>query len=404
MLLERNQALVGLVFVLVIAAGTVFAIGATGGMFVPGEPMEAVFEDAAGLSPRDFVYVGGFRAGEVTSVDLEGDVVRVGFSLTAPELPADSTANIILANTLGKRGLQIVPGTSREVLEAGDVIPVERTRTPVDVPELGDRTTELLGGVDVESLQDLTTALADITDDAHEDLRGLLEGIEDVSRIVVDRRDELETVIDRASVLVDAAASKDAELVRIIDDFGAVLERLVARRADITRLLSETAASSTLTADLVEERRDQIDRVLASFTQDLQVLDQHQVDLAHTLAYLGVSMTGYAEIGYSHGRARTDNQWANQFVTGIGSIGAGALLGCGGAMDVLLTDVFGPDPRCDRTGNPTIGDGPPREDAPRGAGPEAPPPEPDPILDQVTRHFGTSDSIGSFLRPPGGGS
>jgi phospholipid/cholesterol/gamma-HCH transport system substrate-binding protein len=110
------------------------------------------------------VFVAGYRAGEVLSVDIDGDIVRAGFSLTAPEIPADSTASVILSNTLGKRGLAITPGTSSQHLTEGDVIPLSRTSTPVDLPELGDRATELLGGLDVDAMQEVTTALADITE------------------------------------------------------------------------------------------------------------------------------------------------------------------------------------------------------------------------------------------------
>ncbi|MTV25686.1 MCE family protein [Nitriliruptoraceae bacterium ZYF776] len=402
MLLERNQLVIGLVVIAVLAVGTVFAVGATGGLFVAGEPMEAELEDAAGLKSGDFVFVGGFRAGEVTSVEIDGSLVRVGFSVTAPDLPSDSMANVILANTLGKRGLEIVPGSASSTLEAGSVIPLERTSTPVDVPELGDRATELLGETNVAALQELTTALADVTDGARDDVESLLQGVEDVSRIVSDRREELETVLDRATTLVDAAASKDEEIVAIIDDFGTVLERLVTRRADITRLLEETASTSTLTADLIEERRTQLDRVLASLSEDLAIVDDHQVDLAHTLAYLGVSLDGFSSIGVSGGSDKVDNpRWGNVFATNLGSIGVGSLLECNGALDVLFADLLGPDPRCEAVENPSVAPepGPPREDAPP-VGPELPPLELDPVLDSITRPLSNPESLGNFLRLP----
>jgi ABC-type transporter Mla subunit MlaD len=52
-------------------------------------------------------------------------------------------------------------------------------RTPVDLPELGDRSAELLGEVDVDAMQELTTALADVTEGNREDVEALLDGIED---------------------------------------------------------------------------------------------------------------------------------------------------------------------------------------------------------------------------------
>lgn len=405
MLLEKNHTLIGLAVIAVIAVGTLFALGATAGLFVRGDTYEAEFADAAGLKSGDFVYVAGHRAGEVLSVDIDGEIARVRFSSTAPELPADSLAEVILSNTLGKRGLALTPGTSSDVLEDGDVIPLARTVTPVDLPEIGDRATELLTGVDVEAMRELTTSIADVTEGNREDVERLLRGVEDVTRIVADRREELQTVLDRANTLVDAAADKDRELVAIIDDFGSVLDRLVQRRADISRLLATTASQSQATASLIGDNREQLDRVLASFHQDLELIDAHQVDLAHSLAYLGVSFYGFSSIGVSGGDARVDNpSWGNVFVTGLGSVGVGALLECDGALDAALSNLLGPDPRCEDIDNPGSSPepGPPAEDNDdRPAGPLDPPTLPD--LDELTDDLTNRDSLERFLGGLGGG-
>lgn len=405
MLLEKNHTLIGVAVIAVIALGTLFALGATAGLFVAGDVYEAEFADAAGLKEGDFVYVAGHRAGEVLSVDIDGAIARVRFSSTAPELPADSLAEVILSNTLGKRGLSLTPGTSSDVLEDGDVIPLARTVTPVDLPEIGDRATELLTGVDVEAMRELTTSLADVTEGNREDVERLLEGVEDVTRIVAERREELQTVLDRANTLVDAAADKDRELVAIIDDFGSVLDRLVQRRADISRLLATTASQSQATASLIGDNREQLDRVLASFHQDLELIDAHQVDLAHSLAYLGVSFYGFSSIGVSGGDARVDNVgWGNVFVTGLGTVGVGALLECNGALDAALSNLLGPDPRCEDVGNPGSGPepGPPAEgNEDRPLGPADPPTLPD--LGELTDDLTNRDTLERFLGGLGGG-
>ena len=396
MLIERSQAVIGVIAAVVVGSGATFGVLATAGMFEPGDRLGAEFTDAAGIKEGDFVLVAGHRAGRVMDVDIDGTVARVEFTLTAPEIPVDSSVDIIIQNTLGKRALKVTPGTSSTMLTDGDEIGLERTGTPVDLPELGDRSEELLGGVDVDSLQDLTTALADVTDGAQDDVAALLTGVEDVSRIVSERRDEISDVLEHAETVVDAAAQKDQEIVAIIDDFGSVLERLVARRDDISRLLRETAAGSTATADLVEERRGQIDHVLAELHQDLRVVDAHQVDLAHTFSSLAAGLEGFAGIGYQGGEAKRDNpHWGNVFTTGLGSVGLGALLECNGALDVLLTDLMGPDPRCeqDPDENPTPGDGPPREDDDSDSGG---------VLDPLAEPSSTSESLSSFLSGPGG--
>lgn len=348
MLMERNQAVVGVIVGLLLVAGTVFAIGMGGGMFKPGEELEAVFSDAAGLGSGDFVVVAGIRVGEVLSVEIDGDTARARFTMQSGGIPDDSHASIIIRNTLGKRAIRLEPGRSSEYLGAGDVIPLERTSTPVDLPELGDRSAELLGELNVEALQGLITAVADVTDGNREDVTQLLDGLDKVTRIISDKRDELGQLIDRSEVLIDAAASKDQEIVRIIDAFGSTLDVLAERRNDIQVLLRETAAASNITADLVEDRRSQLDRILFELNEDLAIIDAHQVDLAHAFAYAGVGVKGFSSIGYAGGPAQADTTgWGNVFVTGLGEAGIQALLGCGGTFDEALTQILGPDPTCE---------------------------------------------------------
>ncbi|MBW3619570.1 MAG: MCE family protein [Actinobacteria bacterium] len=352
MLLERNQAVIGFIVGALIVAATAFAVGMSGGMFKPGEELEAVFADAAGLGKGDFVIVAGVRVGEVLSVEIDGDTARARFTLDAEGVPSDSMASIIIRNTLGKRAIRLDPGRSSDYLAAGDVIPLERTSTPVDLPELGDRSAELLGELNVEALQGLITAVADVTEGNREDITRLLDGLDKVTAIVADKREDLGTLIDRAEVLIDAAAAKDQEIVRIIDAFGSTLDRLAERRTDIQRLLRETTATTNITADLIEDRRTQLDRILFELNEDLAIVDAHQVDLAHAFAYSGVGVRGFSSIGYADGPAQRDTTgWGNVFVTGLGQVGIQALIGCGSAIDQALTEALGPDPTCDGTDN-----------------------------------------------------
>ncbi len=347
MLIERNQVMVGLVMAVVVVAATAFALVTTGStVLVRGMRMTAEFNDAAGLESGNFVFVSGVRTGTVTKVEQEGDHVLVEFALTTDAwIPNDSEAAIVLTNTLGKRGLALRPGTSTEPFVEGDR--VERTRQVVDLPEFGDRTEELLSEVDVDALSALSRALGDITEGQRADVDRLLSGVQDVSEILVTRREQLSGTLASARRLAQVLEGRDDELVQIIDNVGITLDTLIAKQDDIRRLLRETANTSTLAADLVGERRAQIDRLLESLSEDLAIIDGHQVDVAHMLAYAGVALDGFSTIGYVDLERNDTASWGNVFTTGIGPIGLGASIGCAGAVDELLEPIFGPDPQCD---------------------------------------------------------
>jgi len=354
MMMERSQALIGLVVAVIVAIGTVYAVGASSGAFRPGHLVSADFTDAAGLERDDFIFVAGVRIGQVERVVIEGDHVRAEFRVDA-DVPVDSSARIFLTTSLGRRGIRLLPGTSTTYLTEGDHIGVDRTGTPIDLPELGDETVELLAESNVRALRELTTALADITQGQNRNVADLLDGVQRVSDVITSRRAELEQVLVRTGDLVDVAVDKDDQLITIIDEFGSTLSQLVGHRTEITRLLRETAGATDLAADLVEDRRAQLDRVLTELAADLAIVDSHQVDIAHIFAYVGVGFEGFAGIGYEDGDAYNDtDNWGNVFVTSLGPLGIEPLLNCGGVLDDLLTQTVGPDPNCTADGGASL--------------------------------------------------
>jgi hypothetical protein len=78
--------------------------------------------------------------------------------------------------------------------------------------------------------------------------------------------------------------------------------------------------------------------------ETLEVIDQHQVDIAATISYLHDSVQGYSSVAYSAG-GTYENRWANIFVQSLGPVGIDAFFGPCGAFDNALDDLLGEDPR-----------------------------------------------------------
>lgn len=359
MLIERSQVIIGIIAVVVIGIGTAFAVFSTGGLLVSGATVTADFIDGAGVGDGDFVVSSGVRVGQVTDVEIidgntdkscltSGDApdgcVRVTMKIDNPGIPDDSLVEVTLQNALGRRQVRIIPGDSATYFEEGDRVGLEQTATPIDIPELGDRTAELLGGLETERLNALAVSLGDVLEGKEQEVSDLLTALDEITAVVAERKDELGRVLEEASTLVDAAADKDQQIVQIIDEFGSTLDLLAQRRTEIARLLEETANATTVSADLVEDRQEQLDSILGELHTDLAILEEHQVEFADVLAVLGVGFEGYAGIGY-HGLEDNLN-WGNVFTTQIGPAGYGGLTDCGGVADLLLSTLFGPDPNC----------------------------------------------------------
>src|SRR5207249_404899 len=121
--LERNQRLIGLVGILALLAGSAFALLLSGGVFARTYHVTAYFSDAAGITPGDHVTVAGLNAGTVKGVRVEKGLVAMDLGVSrGVDLPADSSANVVVQTLLGKRSVDLVAGRSNKMLQDGSVI------------------------------------------------------------------------------------------------------------------------------------------------------------------------------------------------------------------------------------------------------------------------------------------
>jgi phospholipid/cholesterol/gamma-HCH transport system substrate-binding protein len=341
--LERNQMIIGIVGILFVVLGSAFSLLLSGGYFSRTYAVTTQFADAAGLKSGDQVKVAGLEAGSVDSVAIKDGVVEVALSVSRDvELPADSTAEITIETLLGKKTVTFFAGSSNELLADGDLVPIERTRTPVELLDIGNRSVELLEASDAEALQEFMEGVTRITEGKRAEIIDLVEGFGDAAAALDDRGEELARLIDSLRTLSATFAQRDDTLVSFIDNFDVVLGNLAQRTDDLRSLLDNTDLASHEVADLVRRNRPVFDSAIAGLTTTLRTVDRHQVDLAATVSYLEQAVRGYSSVGYSQG---IPNRWANIFVQSLGPIGMDAYFGPCGAVDQALDQLLGPDPR-----------------------------------------------------------
>ncbi|CAN5538312.1 N/A [soil metagenome] len=346
--LERNQKLIGLFGVLAVIFGTAFSLLLSGGFFRDTYTVRAHFADAAGLRSSDDVQVAGLDAGSIGSVEIEGGAVVVELKIDeGVEMPRDANAEIVIETLLGRKAVRLDGGSSSEMLDDGDEITLENTRTPVELLDLANRSRPLLDRSDPQAFQDFMDQITAVTQGKSLQVSTLISGLADVTDAVDSRKRELSRLLDSFNTLGATFAEKDDTLVSLIDNLNVVLTNLSERTDDVERLLDSTDSASHAIADLVRRNRPELDRALSQLHDSLEVVDRHQVDLAATISYLHDSVEGYSSVVYSAG-GTYDNRWANIFVQSLGSAGIDAFFGPCGSFDNALDDLLGEDPRdCD---------------------------------------------------------
>lgn len=98
----------------------------------------AYFDKAVGIYEGSDVRVLGVEVGSVTSVEPQGEIVKVDMRVDrGVDIPADARAVQITPSVVADRYVQLTPAYSGgETMSNGAVIDRERTATPVEVDEL----------------------------------------------------------------------------------------------------------------------------------------------------------------------------------------------------------------------------------------------------------------------------
>ena len=94
--------------------------------------LSEAFADTRGINPGDKVRIAGVDVGQVTTTDIEGDKVLVGYTLGSTQIGIDSRAAIRTDTILGRKNLEIEPRGSQP-LGANGILPLGQTTTPYQI-------------------------------------------------------------------------------------------------------------------------------------------------------------------------------------------------------------------------------------------------------------------------------
>ncbi|MGN6608939.1 MAG: MCE family protein [Jatrophihabitans sp.] len=286
---ERNQLMVGLVGTLVAVALVLLAVNLSSLPFVhPTDDYHAQFANAAGLKEGDDVRVLGVPVGSVDAVVVEGDHVRVDFSLDAGVHLGDaSSASIEVATVLGNLFLQIESAGSGQLADGG-TIPLRRTTVPYSLvqalqsfAEFGDgtRTTQL-----ATSLRTLARSIEGI---APADAAAALRGLTSVARTLAAKQDRIQQILDASNAIVDTLNANSGPLVQLVLQGDAFLQLVEQRRAIITSLLRDTASLAQQLDTLVRRDGGHLTSLLRSVDTLSTLLARDRTKLQRAVLVLG---------------------------------------------------------------------------------------------------------------------
>jgi phospholipid/cholesterol/gamma-HCH transport system substrate-binding protein len=300
---ERSPIVIGLISILGIAAGTLFAFSIDRfPALKQAYDIQAEFKDAAGLKAENQVRVAGIKVGTVSNIELVGDRVLVTMEIdNGIEIPDDAFAEIKLATILGTKFVDIEAKGGAPYLEAGDLIPLERTAIPYEIYQASNQGTNVLEELDGPALNAMLLQLTDLVRIAREEVGTALAGLNELGEGLNARRDDLRSLLSNANDVTRVLAEEGGQLNELIAESDDVLASLAGKREEVQALLESTKLMSGELASLLRNNRANVDGILTKLHRALVVLDRNVEHLDVAFEYAGASSRYFGGI-FQQGR------------------------------------------------------------------------------------------------------
>ncbi len=143
--LAASPLLIGAITTLIVVVAVFISFNANNGLpFVPTYNIKVELPEASGLQKTKQVRIAGTRVGIVSSLAPKQNprtgritaIANLKLEKKIEPLPANTRAIVQSVSTVGLKYLELEKGNSRATLKAGQTIPVDQTREPVDIEEL----------------------------------------------------------------------------------------------------------------------------------------------------------------------------------------------------------------------------------------------------------------------------
>jgi phospholipid/cholesterol/gamma-HCH transport system substrate-binding protein len=300
----RYQVL-GLAFLLVAGLFVAFTLAVYNKAFTP-VTLVKLETDRVGSQLRTGgdVKVRGMVVGEVRSVLAKGDHAELELAL-APDktavIPKNVSARLLPKTLFGERYVALqLPGRAQRPIEAGDVIPQDRSSTAIELQKVLDDVMPLLQAVQPEKLSSTLTAVSTALDGRGKQLGQTLVQLSDYLGKLNPSLPDVKADITGLANVADTYGKAAPDLLQALSDLTTTTRTIVDQRARLSDLYATVTAASVDLTSFLQVNKDNLIRLTTAVQPTLDVLAKYAPEYPCLLRQLAESVPR-AELAFGKG-------------------------------------------------------------------------------------------------------
>lgn len=261
---------------------------------------KAEFANVSGLKRGDFVRIAGVEVGKVKQIAIRPDtIVTVDFSTDDTVVLTEGTKALIrYDNVVGDRFLELEEGVGGlKRLSHGQTITIGHTQPALDLDALIGGFRPLFRALDPVQVNALSAQLIHAFQGQDAAINSFLAQTAAVTNTLANRDELIGQVIVNLNTVLGSLGDQSHQFDKALSSLAELIDRLAARKTDISNSLAYSNAASASIADLLQQvRRPFKNTVAQSDRVNSIVLSDHEYfdDLLNTLpdAYQALGRQG----------------------------------------------------------------------------------------------------------------
>ncbi|MET8996984.1 MCE family protein [Amycolatopsis sp. NPDC004169] len=305
----RYQVL-GLAFLLVAALFIAFTLAVYHKAFTP-VTLVKLETDRVGSQLRTGgdVKVRGMLVGEVRSVLAKGDHAELELALDPDKthvIPRNVSARLLPKTLFGERYVALqLPENGERPIEAGDVIPQDRSSAAIELQKVLDDVMPLLQAVQPEKLSSTLTAVATALDGRGKQLGETLAGLSDYLGKLNPSLPDVKADITGLANVANTYDKAAPDLLQALSDLTTTSRTIVDQRAQLSDLFATVTAASVDLTNFLQVNKDNLIRLTTAVQPTLDVLAKYAPEYPCLLRQLAESVPR-AELAFGKGTAHPE--------------------------------------------------------------------------------------------------
>jgi phospholipid/cholesterol/gamma-HCH transport system substrate-binding protein len=288
-------------FLLITVAGvgyTGFRYAGFGDLFgTTTYPVRLQLAESGGIFEGADVTYRGVSVGRVGPLTLlpDGVEVRLDIRRDAPPIPADVDAAVHNLSAIGEQYVDLQPARDGgEVLQAGSVIPMERTSTPIPVEQLVVSLDDFVRSVPLDSLRTVVDELGTGFANTAQPMQKLLDTTDLFTEDAVAALPQTVRLIEDGRTVLTTQNEVAGSFQSYSHDLALLAEQLKESDPDLRRLLVTAPDAADQVRKLLRESGGGLSQLIADLLTISRVAEPRQAGLRQVLVtYPWVAATGY---------------------------------------------------------------------------------------------------------------